>query len=79
MKNKLDILRRHCDAEKRDYDAIRKTLLWMSSPHADDFPAQAEAFAKLGITELIAMPFDPDPVAWVSKLEPVVRRLAEIG
>jgi F420-dependent oxidoreductase-like protein len=80
VKGKLDILRRHCDDEKRDYDAIRKTLLWVSSAYADDFVTKAAEFAKIGITEIMVMPpLGSDPVAWVRGLEPTVRRLAEIG
>jgi hypothetical protein len=26
---KLDVLRSHCEAERRDYDAIRKTALYL--------------------------------------------------
>lgn len=80
VRGKLDILRRHCDDAKRDYDAIRRTLLWVSSPYADDFVAQAEAFAKIGIQEIIVMPPNgSEPVSWVRGLEPTVRRLAELG
>ena len=80
VRGKLDILRRHCDDEKRDYDKIRKTLLWVSSPYADDFAQQAEAFAKIGIQEIFVMPpTGSEPVSWVRGLEPAVRRLADVG
>lgn len=80
VRGKLEVLRRHCDEEKRDYDAIRKTLLWTSSPYAEDFVAQAEAFAKIGIQEIIVMPpSGSEPVGWVRGLEATVRRLAEQG
>ncbi len=83
IKHKLEVLRGHCDNEKRDYDAIRKTMLWVGpapvGDTADAFVKEAEAYAKLGIEEIIVMPFSPDPVAWVRGLEPTVKRLAEIG
>lgn len=80
VRGKLDVLRRHCDDEKRDYDKIRKTLLWVSSPYADDFVGQAEAFAKIGIQEIIVMPpTGSEPVGWVRGLEPIVRRLSDVG
>ena len=80
VRGKLDVLRRHCDDEKRDYDKIRKTLLWVSSPYADDFVGQAEAFAKIGIQEILVMPpTGSEPVGWVRGLEPIVRRLSDVG
>lgn len=80
VRGKLDVLRRHCDDEKRDYDKIRKTLLWVSSPYADDFVRQAEAFAKIGIQEILVMPpTGSEPVGWVRGLEPIVRRLSDVG
>lgn len=80
VKHKLDVLRQHCDNEKRDYDAIRKTMLWVGpSPHGDDFLKAAEDYAKLGIQEIIVTPSGDDPVAWVRALEPARKRLAELG
>lgn len=82
VKHKLDVLRRHCDAEKRDYDAIRKTMLWVgkqpSGDGADAFAREVEGYAALGIEEIMVMPFTQDPVGWVKDLGPVVERLREI-
>ncbi|WP_019930334.1 LLM class F420-dependent oxidoreductase [Nocardia sp. BMG111209] len=76
---KLDVLRKHCDAEGRDYDAIRKTAVYMG-PVFDDpdaFLVAAEAFAGLGITQLDLMP-DGDPVEYVERTADLVPRIAEL-
>jgi F420-dependent oxidoreductase-like protein len=82
LAHKLAVLRGHCDAEKRDYGAIRKTVIWAGSSPVDDpehFLREAEAFSKLGLVEMILMPTGPDPVAWVERFAPIARRLADIG
>ncbi|MQY29426.1 LLM class F420-dependent oxidoreductase [Nocardia aurantia] len=76
---KLDVLRKHCDAEGRDYDAIRKTALYMG-PVFDDpdaFLVGAEALAGLGITQLDLMP-DGDPIEYVERVADLVPRIAEL-
>lgn len=82
-KHKLEVLRGHCDNEKRDYDAIRKTLLWGGpapvGESLDEFLQQADAYAKLGFEEIIVMPFVEDPVGWIHQLAPAVERLRDIG
>lgn len=66
---KLDVLRRHCDTEGRDYDTIVKTALVMRPPLED--PAawlrDVEAYAALGITEVMTMP-DRHPVEFANGL-----------
>ena len=83
LSSKLDILRRHCDKEKRDYDTIQKTMLWVGAAPvgdaADGFLSEMEGMAKLGFTEVIVMPMGDDPVGWVRSLAPAARRLADIG
>lgn len=62
---KLDVLRRHCADEGRDYDTIQKTVLHMG-PVLDDvdgFLAAAERYAALGVTEVEVMP-DRHPVEY---------------
>jgi F420-dependent oxidoreductase-like protein len=77
--HKLDVLRSHCETEKRDYDAIRKTALYMR-PILDDpgaFQADAERYAALGITQFSVMP-DREPVEYVERLAELVPRLSEL-
>jgi alkanesulfonate monooxygenase SsuD/methylene tetrahydromethanopterin reductase-like flavin-dependent oxidoreductase (luciferase family) len=55
---KLDVLRGHCDAEGRDYEAIAKTAL-ATQPVLEDtdaFLADARRYASLGITDVQVMP-----------------------
>lgn len=68
---KLDVLRRHCEELGRDYDAIRKTILWFGDPvkEGDRFAREMEEYAALGVTLTALMPpLDADPEAWASAL-----------
>ena len=68
---KLEVLRRHCDDLGRDYDAIRKTILWFGDPVAesDRFTREMEEYAGLGVTLAALMPpLDADPEAWATAL-----------
>jgi F420-dependent oxidoreductase-like protein len=80
--HKLDVLRRHCDTEGRDYDGITKTALYVGPPvldNTDQFLADAEHYARLGIGELEVMP-DRNPVEFATRLaEQVVPRLNTVG
>jgi F420-dependent oxidoreductase-like protein len=79
--HKLDVLRSHCDAEGRDYDRIRKTVLAVRPALADldAFVAAAGEYAALGVTEIEVMP-DRHPVEFAEQLaEKVLPRLAEVG
>jgi F420-dependent oxidoreductase-like protein len=79
--HKLDVLRAHCDAEGRDYDAIAKTLLAVRPALADvdEFVAAADQYAKLGVTEMAVMP-ERHPVEFAEQIaERVLPRLADLG
>jgi F420-dependent oxidoreductase-like protein len=82
VKHKLEVLRGHCDAEGRDYDAIEKTIVGRVDPSGDvsDFLKEMEEYAALGIDLVEVAPLMPDPARFVSQLgEKVIRPLAEIG
>lgn len=82
VRRKLDVLRAHCDAEGRDYDAIEKTIIGRVDPSGDvsDFLKLMEEYARLGIDLVEVAPAMPDPARFVTQLgEKVVRPLAEIG
>ncbi len=68
--HKLEVLRRHCDDLGRDYDAIRKTILWMGDPvgEADRFAREMEEYAALGVSLATALPASDDPEAWTTEL-----------
>jgi F420-dependent oxidoreductase-like protein len=78
---KLEVLRSHCEAEGRDYDAIRKTVLAVRPTLADvdGFLEAAERYAALGVSELEVMP-DRHPVEFAVEIgEKVAPRVAAIG
>lgn len=78
---KLGVLRAHCTDVGRDYDAITKTVLALRPPldDPDAFLAQAEQYARLGVTELQTMPAG-HPVAFAERVgQDVMPRLASIG
>ena len=78
---KLEVLRSHCEAEGRDYDAITKTVLAVRPALADvdGFLDAAERYAALGVTELEVMP-DRHPVEFATEIaEKVAPRVAAIG
>jgi F420-dependent oxidoreductase-like protein len=77
---KLDVLRRHCEAEGRDYDRIEKTLLAVRPALADvdGFVAAAGEYAALGVTEIEVMP-DRHPVEFAEQItERVLPRVTDI-
>jgi F420-dependent oxidoreductase-like protein len=79
--HKLEVLRSHCDAEGRDYDAITKTVLAVRPAlhDVDEFVAAAGEYAKLGVTEMETMP-DRHPVEFAEQIaERVLPRIAELG
>ena len=72
VRHKLSVLREHCEAEGTDYDGIHKTMLYagtalMTGDH-DGFLKEMAAYAELGIEEVQAMPWTPDPLAFVEGL-----------
>ena len=82
VRHKLDVLRGHCDAEGRDYDAIEKTIIGRVDPSGDvsGFLAEMEEYAALGIDLVEVPPAMPGPARFVAQLgEKVTRPLAEIG
>ena len=80
--HKLEVLARHCDAESRDPDSIRKTILGFADPFTDTaaFLATMDNYANLGVDLVEFMPPASDPAAWVDRLgEEIVPKLAEMG
>ncbi|HEV8167068.1 MAG TPA: LLM class F420-dependent oxidoreductase [Actinomycetota bacterium] len=78
--HKLEVLRAHCDAEGRDYDRIRKTVLAVRPALADvdAFVAAAAEYAALGVSEMEVMP-DRHPVEFAEQVaEKVLPSLADL-
>lgn len=79
--HKLDVLRRHCAEEGRDYYAIEKTVLLVRPVLADLDGALADVagYAALGVTEVQVMP-DRHPVEFATQIaERFLPRLPAIG
>ncbi|HEY3882289.1 MAG TPA: LLM class F420-dependent oxidoreductase [Trebonia sp.] len=81
VQHKLDVLRGHCDAEGRDYDAIEKTIIGRLDPEDPAaFLREMEQYAAIGIDLVEVAPTQPDPAGYVTMLgEKIVKPLAEIG
>ncbi|WP_280180721.1 LLM class F420-dependent oxidoreductase [Nocardia farcinica] len=83
VEHKLDVLRRHCEAEGRDYDRIRKTILANNPRPApetrDEFVRAMADYAKLGIDQVIVTPTTGSPAAWIKGMAPAVPQLADLG
>jgi F420-dependent oxidoreductase-like protein len=82
VERKLEVLRRHCEAEGRDYEEIEKTILRAGNPleDVDAFLAEMEAMAKLGIDKVWVSNRVPDPPAWAAEVcAATVERLGELG
>jgi F420-dependent oxidoreductase-like protein len=80
IEHKLDVLRRHCDDEGRDYDTITKTMLSRADAFTDTdaFIADMQPYADLGIDTVIFVP-DGDAVAFTERIgSDVVPRLREL-
>lgn len=79
--HKLGVLREHCVREGRDYDEIEKTVM-VSRPVLEDVDgvlAEAEQYAKLGVTEIQVLP-DRHPVEFTEQVAArIAPRLAELG
>jgi F420-dependent oxidoreductase-like protein len=68
LTHKLDVLRRHCDNEGRDYNTITKTMLSRSDPSDPDrLVDELRVFADLGIDTVIFVP-NGDPVEFTQRL-----------
>src|SRR5262245_40539821 len=82
--HKLDVLRRHCDDVGRDHAEIRKTVLYvhptLAAGDVDGFLTDMEAYAGLGVGEVILMPPDGAADRWIADVvAPVVPALADVG
>jgi F420-dependent oxidoreductase-like protein len=64
--HKLDVLRRHCDAEGRDYEAISKTMMMFPRGDADAFVSDLAPYRKLGIDAVYTATKD-EPVAFAER------------
>jgi F420-dependent oxidoreductase-like protein len=79
--HKLDVLARHCDAESRDFAAIKKTIVARDDPltSIDGFLSTMEQYARLGIEQVWLSAMSPDPAGWTEQVtSQLVSRLSEL-
>ena len=79
--DKVDVLRRHCDAVGRDIRQIEVTALFQGGEGwtADDVVRSAEAFAAVGVATVMTSAPGPDPAAALETVYgPAVQRLAAL-
>lgn len=79
LAHKLDVLRRHCEAEGRDYADIAKTILYPAEvTDADPFLAGLAPYAELG-ADTVYVAVSGDPVAFAERfVGSVAPRLSEL-
>lgn len=78
--HKLEVLRSHCEAEGRDYDSIRKTMIYQGDLVAtdpDEIIADIRRYAALGVSQIDVMP-DRDPVEYTERVAELVPKLADL-
>jgi F420-dependent oxidoreductase-like protein len=79
---KLDVLRRHCDAVGRDPNEIEVTVMFRDFPAgttADDLLRSAEEFAAIGASTLVTGAVGDDPAGWLeSTFAPAIDRIHEL-
>ncbi|OIJ66483.1 LLM class F420-dependent oxidoreductase [Streptomyces mangrovisoli] len=83
LRHKLGVLRGHCDAVGRDYDAIRKTTVYVgeaaTEEKLDAFLHDMSGYAGFGIDTVILGPRVGEPAGWIERFAaPAVERLAEL-
>jgi F420-dependent oxidoreductase-like protein len=82
--HKLSVLGSHCDDVGRDPSSVRKTILYvqptLATGDVDAFLADMEAYAAIGIEEVIVMPTSDRPDRWIEDIGGrVAPRLAQLG
>lgn len=79
MRHKLEVLRRHCEHVGRDYDEIRKTIIWAGTMDAGPrFLEELRPYADLGISEVHAVEMSADPVGLARRLGAIRSEIASL-
>ena len=81
--HKLEVLARHCEDVGRNPDDIEKTILYVGDALRNQdtgaFLAEMSEYAKLGVSTVVVMPLDADPVAFIEGVgSQVIPRLREL-
>ena len=81
VRHKLDVLKRHCDTEGRDYDRIEKSIVGstVDTRDQDKFVALMAQYAAEGIELVEVTARGDDPAAWTAEfMTRVAPRLADL-
>ncbi|MEU9307357.1 LLM class F420-dependent oxidoreductase [Streptomyces sp. NPDC048256] len=83
VRHKLDVLRGHCEAERRDYDTVLKTITYSGDAadkgDLDGLLSDLTGYTKLGIDTVILAPRLGETAGWIERfVAPAVVRLAEL-
>jgi F420-dependent oxidoreductase-like protein len=83
LAHKLEVLRRHCDEQGRDYASVGKTVMGPQGNPLDDvdgFLRLAEDYAGLGVDHIHLRALTPDPAGHVAAFgERIAPRLTQVG
>ncbi|MFK0173879.1 LLM class F420-dependent oxidoreductase [Streptomyces sp. NPDC090306] len=84
VRHKLDVLRGHCDDVSRDYDTIRKTMIYTGDPvkagDVDGCVRDLSGYEGLGIDTVIFAPTGDAPAVWTETFAAdAVRKLADLA
>ncbi|MDN0198799.1 LLM class F420-dependent oxidoreductase [Streptomyces sp. S.PNR 29] len=84
IRHKFGVLRGHCDAVGRDYDGIRKTILYTgeaaTTEDLDAFTRDVTGYTELGIDTVILAPRVGEPASWIDRFAaPAVQRVAGLA
>ncbi|WP_327186502.1 LLM class F420-dependent oxidoreductase [Streptomyces sp. NBC_01334] len=83
VRHKLDVLRGHCEAERRDYDTVLKTVTYSGDAadkgDLDGLLRDLTGYTELGIDTVILAPRLGETAGWIERfVAPAVVRLAEL-
>ncbi|WP_314219926.1 LLM class F420-dependent oxidoreductase [Streptomyces zaehneri] len=83
VRHKLDVLRGHCEAERRDYDTVLKTITYSGDAadegDLDGLLRDLTGYTELGIDTVILAPRLGETARWIERfVAPAVVRLAEL-
>ncbi|MEV5904554.1 LLM class F420-dependent oxidoreductase [Streptomyces sp. NBC_00015] len=83
VRHKLDVLRGHCEAERRDYDTVLKTITYSGDAadegDLDGLLRDLTGYTKLGVDTVILAPRLGETAGWIERfVAPAVVRLAEL-
>ncbi|MFJ2606402.1 LLM class F420-dependent oxidoreductase [Streptomyces sp. NPDC087425] len=79
VRHKIDVLRRHCDTENRDFGDLRVTVTHQAQGDLDTVVRDVAGYTNLGIDTVIFGPRTGETAVWIEEFAaPAVRRLAEL-